>query len=191
MSDAHIDQLVDEMVEVLGGDASLAEWISRNCDGSVEAETMNRAMGDVTAELLAGASPQISLWERLFLAVALQSTEKQGQTSFEACNTALDRLAEIVEAGGLDSAAPADVVTLGTALTLLLAAQRKLHQRIEYAVGLLCERHPGCVSEMAPRCEELWHRCGQMSGASSLFVWDRRREEWRLTQDFKSYRPES
>lgn len=191
MSDSTIVDLVDEMVETLGGSEPLGDWIARRCDGSVGTTTMNHAMADITGQLLSGRSPQVTLWERLFMAVAMQSTEKQGQTSFEACTTALDRLAELLEDDGFATADDSDVITLGTALTLLLAAQRKLHQRIEYCVGLLCNKHPKCLDEMAERCEELWHRCGQMSGASSLFVWDQRRDEWRLAQDFKPYRPKA
>ncbi len=191
MSELQVTELIDEMVEVLHGDASLSDWIAQRCDGSVSPDILSDSMSGVTEQLVAGESPQLPLWQRLFTAVAMQSAEKNGRTSFDACATAIDSLAELIEKGSLDSVAHSDVVTLGSTLTLLLAAQRKLHQRIEYAIGLLCERHAESISEMAERCEELWHRCGQMSGASSLFVWDRRREEWRLSQDFKPYRPEA
>lgn len=191
MTDLQSEPLVDELVETLADGDSIPDWIAKRCDGSIDTERLCRATRDLTSQLLQTDSPRVAYWERLFMALALRSAENEGQAAFEACAAAVDRLAELVETGQLDPVSHDDVVTLGSSMTLMLATQRKLHQRIEYAVGLLCIRHPASLAAMAQRCEDIWHRCGQMSGASSLFVWDGRREEWRLAQDFRPYRPEA
>ena len=45
--------------------------------------------------------------------------------------------------------------------------------------------------ELAEQCQNIWTRRGQMSGRPGLFLWDQRRHEWRLAQDFKPYRASS
>ena len=76
------------------------------------------------------------------------------------------------------------------ALTLALTAQKKLRQPIEQAIGALGDKFADLIPDMAERCQDIWQRRGQMSGADSLFVWDTRQDVWRLHQDFKTYRPE-
>ena len=198
MTDLQATGLIDEMIVAISDGKRLPNWITQRCDDSVDTELMSEgmcnalcdALCDATVQLLTGESPHLAHWERLIMAVAIGSTETESSAPFDACAAAITRLADLIENGDLDQAAHEDVVTLGSSLTLLLATQRKLHQRIEYAVGLLGNRHPKSLGEMAERCEELWLRCGQMSGATNLFVWDQRHEEWRLAQDFKAYRPE-
>ena len=79
-------------------------------------------------------------------------------------------------------------VTLTSAITLVIAAQRKLRQTGESTIGLLCDKFTDCLPEMAERCQDIWRRHGQMSGVEGPFVWDGRNHEWRLRQDFRAHR---
>lgn len=195
MSDTQLSSLVGEMIAAADSGESLQAFVAKHGaanhgDHAVETEQLRQMLCEVTMRLLTGNTLRVATWERTLTAVTIRSTQADGEVAFDAVAAAIDHLAELIDRGELDSAAHADIVSLGSSLTLLLAAQRKLHQRIEYAVGLLGKHHPASLSEMAERCEDLWHRCGQMSGANSLFVWDARQKEWRLTQDFRPYRPD-
>ena len=130
-----------------------------------------------------------SAWERLIVSTAATSATRGGQVAYDACRAAVGDLDRLLSDGCLSDSSKHDFVALGCALAVAFTAQVKLRQPIEDAIGSICDLSPESMSEVAERAQAIWQRRGQMSGAESLFVWDLRKKEWRLSQDFKPHRP--
>lgn len=190
MSDLNVTSLVDEVVSALDTVGELEDWMLRRLDGSVAGPLIDETYRQVTGRLLKADPPEIARWEHFLVSAAVNSAKRNNRMGYVACKYALDKLIEIIQEDSLSGAAPKLLVTLAGALTLILAAQRKLRQSVELSTSLLCERFPDLLPEIAELCQNIWQRRGQMSGSDGLFVWDTRNDEWRLSLDFKPYRPQ-
>jgi len=127
----------------------------------------------------------------MMVGAAGHRSRSDGVNGFRPCKAAIAELTKMIQEEAFNSVSPEQIVTFASALTLVLTAQRKLRQPIEIATESLCRNFADLLPEMAERCQDIWRRSGQMSGAEGLYVWDKRNEEWRLHQDFKSHRPTS
>jgi hypothetical protein len=190
MSDLKVTDLVDEVVSALDTVGELENWMLRRLDGSVAGPLMDETYRQMTGRLLEADPPEIARWEHFLVSAAVNSAKCKNRIGYVACKHALDKLIEIIQEDSLSGAEPKLLVTLAGALTLILAAQRKLRQSVELSTSLLCEQFPDLLPEIAELCQGIWQRRGQMSGSDGLFVWDTRNNEWRLSLDFKPYRPQ-
>ncbi len=183
--------LVEELLAAFDTVGELERWIDRRMDGTVDQAVLNDAYGQVTQRLLGHEPPDTAFWEQLLFASSMKSAKAKGNHSLEASRSAIEQFHKMVEDDTLQQVNSDRIITLASALTLALTAQKRLRQPIEEAVGALCERFGDLIPNIAERCQDIWQRRGQMSGADSLFVWDIRHNVWRLHQDFKTYRPET
>jgi len=190
MGIADATQLIDEILQALENVGEPEDWVQQRVDGSVDQAVLDETFVAITERLLGTQPPQTAHWEHLLVLTAARSTQRGGQPGFGACKAAIDKLDEMIRRDVFSCPKSEQAITLAGALTLILTAQSKLHQRIEVAVGSLCDKFADSLQLMAERCGDLWQRRGQMSGVEGLFVWDTRQGEWRLEQDFKAYRPE-
>ena len=191
MANLDVARLVDEIVSNVDEVGELEAWVKRRLDGTVEDALLDEAFGQVTQRWLGAEPPQTALWEHLVVVTAAHSTKPNGQHGYEACKSAIARMTQMVEEEVFRNVSAEVIVSLASALTLTLAAQRRLHQPIEVATGALGEKFSDSLADMAELCQNIWQRHGQMSGSEGLYVWDLRRKEWRLRQDFKPFRPTS
>jgi hypothetical protein len=190
MGNSDATQLVEEILQALQSVGAPEDWVQKHVDESVEKAILDEAFVEVTERLLGAQPPESAHWEHLLALAAARSSQRGGQRGFDACKAAINKLAEMIRQDVFSGASAEQVIALAGALTLILAAQSKLRQPIEAAVGSLCNQFADSLQLMAERCQDLWQRRGQMSGTEGLFVWDTRQGEWRLEQDFKAYRPE-
>lgn len=191
MADIEESELVDEIVSALDTVGEVEGWIERRMDGTLEGTVLESAFCEVTRRLPGDAPPSTDQWEHLLVAAATFSARRNSRVGYEACKSAVDALNTVVQENRFETAVREDIVTIASALALVLTAQRKLRQMVELAVCSLCEKHTECLPQMAERCQNIWQRYGQMSGEDGLFIWDTRNNQWRLSQDFKSYCPDS
>lgn len=188
MADNKTPSLLDELLSTLDTAGKTEEWVERNMGGTAKVQDFDEAFSALTLRLLVDQA-QIAGWEHLLVTVAIRSTKSNSQQAYSACDAAIAEFSKMMKGDSLKNLNNEQIVTLASALTLVLTAQRKLRQSTENAIRLLCDRFPKLVPEMAQRCQDIWQRRGQMSGYVGLFVWDTRKNEWRLEQDFKSQRP--
>lgn len=182
--------LTAEIIAALDEVGQLEKWIEQRMTSNVESEPVIEAVGDVSQQLLEVDPPQTAYWEHLLVAIATHSAKSNSQIGFKANQAAIAKLIQMIPEESFQSrVTPNQIVTLASSLTVALTAQRKLRQRIEEATGLLCETSPELLPSIAQRCQDIRQRHGQTSGSEGLFVWDTRRGEWRLRQDFRPYRP--
>ena len=182
--------LVEELLAAFDTVGELERWVDRRMEGTIDQSALNDAFDQVTQRLLSSDPPDTAFWEQLLFASSVRSAKAHGQHALDACRAAVEQLLKMIESNALQQVSPDRIVTLASALTLALTAQKKLRQTIEEAIGALGDRFSDLIPDMADRCQDIWQRRGQMSGADSLFVWDTRHDVWRLHQDFKTYRPE-
>ena len=188
MADIDVTTLVEEIESALDEVGQLEKWVERRMDGKVDGATLCQAVGEMTQQLLSADPPQSAHWEHLLVAIATHSAKSHSQVGYDVCQAAIAEFSEMIPRDTFRLVTPEQIVTLASALTLALTAQRKLRQRIEHATVLLCVRYPDLMPEIAQRCQDIRQRHGQVSGSEGLFLWDTRRGEWRLSQDFKTYR---
>ena len=191
MADFSVSGLVDEILTALGTTEELENWLPQHLDGSIDVAVLTEAYRAVTQRLLGAEPPLTARWERLLVGAAGRHSRTDSEHGYEACKAAIAELTEMNQGAAFSGQPSEQIVTFASALTLVLTAQRKLRQPIEIAIESLCEKFADFLSEMAERCQDIWRRRGQMSGADGLFVWDARNDQWRLRQDFKSHRPSS
>lgn len=189
MTDLDESGLVDEILSALDTAGGIESWIDRRMFGpdrsDISAETFRLA----TQRLLGTDPPKTDRWEHLLFATAVRSEKLNCKLSCEACKTAITELTQMIQGDRFTTTAPAHIVTLASALTMVLSAQRRLRQPIEIMTSTLHEKFPDLLQVMAERCQDIWQRHGQMSGLEGLYQWDNRNDEWRLSQDFKPHRP--
>ena len=189
MADLDESGLVDEILSALDTAGGIENWIDRRMFGpdnsDVSAETFRLA----TQRLLGTDPPKTDRWEHLLFATAVRSAKSNRKLLCEACKTAITELTQMIQGDRFTTTAPAHIVTLASALTMVLSAQERLRQPIEIMTSTLHEKFPDLLPVMAERCQDIWLRHGQMSGLEGLYLWDNRNNQWRLSQDFKSHRP--
>ena len=95
----------------------------------------------------------------------------------------------MVDAGAFQGASADRLATLARALTVALAAQGKLRQPVESAVGQMIDHCPLELHTLAERCQDIWQRRGQVLGMAGLCLWNCRNNEWRFGNDSKRLRP--
>jgi hypothetical protein len=183
--------LVEELLAAFDTVGELERWVDQRMEGTIEQPVLNDVFNQVTSRLLSADPPDTAFWEQLVFATSVRSAKANGQSALEACRTAVEQLLTMIQSDSLQQVSAGRIVTLASALTLALTGQKKLRQPIEEAIGALGERFEHLIPDMAERCQDIWQRRGQMSGADSLFVWDTRHNVWRLHQDFKTYRPDA
>lgn len=183
--------LVEELLVAFDTVGELERWVDRRMEGTVEQAVLNDALGEVTSRLLSADPPDTAFWEQLLFAASVRSAKANGSHALEGCRAAVVQLLQMIDRDSLQQISSDRIVTLASALTLALTAQKKLRQPIEEAIGALGEKFGDLIPDMAERCQDIWQRRGQMTGADSLFVWDTRHNVWRLHQDFKTYRPDA
>ena len=188
MTDLTAEALTNEVLSTLTTVGELEGWLDRRLDGSVDRDVTTNAFRALTKSLLGGVPPNAADWEHLVTKASVRSSKPNGVHAYEACRVAIETLAEMVQSGSLDAGDADQIVTLTSAITLVIAAQRKLRQTGESTIGLLCDKFTDCLPAMAERCQDIWRRHGQMSGVEGPFVWDTRNHEWRLRQDFRAHR---
>ena len=191
MENFDVAKLVDEILAALDAVGQLESWVQQHMDGSVDGALLNKTCREVTQRLLGVKPPKTAHWEHFLVATAIHSAKSTRQHGYEVCKTAIAKLNEMIPRDSFIGVAEGEIMTLASALSVALTAQSKLRQPIEATIALLCEKFPDYVPDMAERCQDIWQRHGQMSGAKGLYVWDIRNNEWRLSQDFKPYRPDS
>jgi hypothetical protein len=125
------------------------------------------------------------------ITLAFHSSRNHKHHGLSACKSIIQNLGELLREDRLGHFHVPELVTLASAMTVVLAIQDKLHQDVEEATRSICNRYPDAVDEIAENCQDIWKRRGQMSGRLGLFLWDVSREEWRLAGDFRPYRPRS
>ena len=189
--DDSASELADEILKAGAEVGVLESWVEQQLDGSANLAIVQAAYRELTRRLICATAPDVAVWEHVIVTTAISAERSNLIQSTEACRAALAELQAILADGLTEGFPPDQIVTLASALTLVLAAQREVRQDIETSVELLRQRFPDKLQEMAERCQDIWKRHGQMSGVDGLYVWDRRKQEWRLTQDFKPYRPAS
>ena len=183
-------QLVGEIMEALDSVGACQGWADERMHDPTAANELSEAFREVTQKLLTSDPPQHVHWEQLLVAAASASCDKPHANALAACKAGIAQLDESIQSGGLDAFTSDQAAAVAGALTLILAAQVKLRQAAEIAICSLANAFPDAVQAMGQLSQEIWLRRGQMSGHDGLFVWDCRRGEWRLSQDFKPYRPE-
>ncbi|MFV2065527.1 MAG: hypothetical protein ACC645_01000 [Pirellulales bacterium] len=189
MSESNEALLTDEIMTALDAVGELEKWVETRLGDSTDRDLLNATYRDVTHRLLTVVPPKTAHWEHLIVATAARSAKQRETAATDACRAALAELRTMLQRDGFDQVAPERIVTLASAMTLALTAERKLRQPIEMTVELLVDRFPALLPDMAQRCQDIWLRRGQMSGEEGLFVWDTRNSQWRPRQDFKSHRP--
>ena len=191
MAESSIARLTDDILSALGTTESLESWLRQHLGSSADSAVLTDTFRAVTQRLLGTEPPQTARWERLMVGAAGQVSGSDGDYGFGPCKAAIAELTEMIQEEAFSRVSPEQILTFASALTLVLTAQRKLRQPIENAMASLCQKFPDLLPDMAERCQDIWRRRGQMSGAEGLYVWDTRTNEWRLHQDFKSHRPTS
>ena len=189
MPDADVVRLVDEILAALADAGEVENWAAAYLQGPQSPAVLDAACMEVTERLLGAEPPRAAEWEHLVFTLAVESAKSHGKHDLTACRAAIDTLGKMIDQGRFDPCAGEAIDTLASGLTLVLSAEIKLRQPIEFAILRLCDRYPDRLPAMAERCQSIWQRRGQMSGAEGLFVWDLRNHLWRLNQDFKPYRP--
>lgn len=181
--------LVDEILSALETAGEIESWIDRYMLGPGSDKLFAETLRLANQRLLGADPPKTDRWEHLLFTTAARSAKSNPKRSCEACKTAINELAQMIQRDRFATTATAHMVTLASALTMVLTAQRSLRQPIEIATRMLHEKFPDLMPVMAERCQDIWQRHGQMSGLEGLYLWDTRNNEWRLNQDFKPYRP--
>ena len=187
MSDTNAENLAREIQAMLEQPGQWKDWLRQHAQAASEDDVLPQACALVTEALLGAEPPKTALWEQLLIQLAVHSHEMARQVGLNQCKMVLGKLHEMIAAGRLPRV---EVVTLAGALTVALAAQRSIRQQIEEVMTVLCERSGDDLSLVGQHCQDIWRRKGQTSGEQGLFCWDIRNGQWRLTQDFKAYRPE-
>ena len=189
MTVVSVESLTQEATSALTTVGALEDWLERRLGGAISEEMTSNAFRELTRYLLGDSPPRVADWEHLVTKTSVRSLKPDGKPAYEACRAAIERLSEMAQSRSLSAENADEIVTMTSALTLVIAAQRKLRQVVELTIGMLCDEYPDCLATMADRSQDIWRRHGQMSGVEGPFVWDQRNQEWRLRQDFKSYRP--
>ena len=190
MAEADVSSMVDEIVTKLETSGSFDRWLEGKLDASRPPENLLLAIGNATTNLLCETPPKVAHWERMLIAGATRANRRD-VNAVNCCKRSIQVFQELLNADQFRNVDPQRVITFAGTLTLVLAGQSKLKQAIEIATGALCEKFPDLIGEMGQLCQDIWQRHGQMSGTKGLFVWDLRRNEWRLRQDFASFRPDN
>jgi alkylhydroperoxidase/carboxymuconolactone decarboxylase family protein YurZ len=183
-----VAQLATEIITAVDQAGELESWVARRIDGSTDEAALAEASTQVAMRLLDVEPPITGAWEHLLVTLAVHSSRAPKHRGLAACRSIVRSLGDSLVENRLGEFDSQRVLTLACALTVALAIQDKLTQDIEETMRGLAERFPDALQEMAGQCQDIWMRRGQMSGKQGLFVWDTRRDEWRLAQDFKSYR---
>jgi hypothetical protein len=189
MADLDESVLVDEILSALDTAGDIESWIDQRMLGSVNGELLAETFRVATQRLLCADPPKTDRWEHLLFTTAASSAKSNQKLSCEACKTAITELTQMIQGDLFATTASEHIVTLASALTMVLSAQRRLRQPIEVATRTLHEKFPDLMPVMAELCQDIWQRHGQMSGLVGLYLWDNRNNEWRLNQDFKPHRP--
>ena len=189
MADLDESKLVDEMLSALDTAGAIESWIDRRMLGPDSGELLAESFRQATQRLLGADPPKTDRWEHLLFTSAVHSAKSNYKLSCETCKTAITELTQMIQEDRFATTVSEHIVTLASALTLVLSAQRRLRQPIELATRTLHEKFPDLMPVMAERCQDIWQRHGQMSGLVGLYLWDNRNNEWRLNQDFKPHRP--
>lgn len=190
MTNDDCSQLVDELVTGLESESSVEPWLDQRIVGSQDRELLIDVYRDATKRLLDCEPPKAAHWESLLVPTAARSVQRDCPAGFDACRASVEQLTELVVDDTFSSSSLERIVAFASTLIVALEAQRKLRQTIEHAAAALFEQFPDYRGELAERCQDLWQRHGQLSREEGLFVWDVRNAEWRLSQDFKSHRPD-
>ena len=186
-----VDQFANEMIDALDRSGRFEALVAERVDDSMDEEVLDEACVRVADELLKVTPPRTAQWEHFLVTLASHSSKSRQRHGLHVCELVIHRLRAMLAADELTTTEPAKLITLASALTVVLAAQEKLRQDVEQTMLALCEAQPDLLGEIAEHCQSIWKRHGQMAGGNGLFFWDTRSQEWRLAQDFKIYRPES
>lgn len=185
--DQHVAKWVSEIIAAVDQPGELEIWVAKQLDDHPHDSGLDTACVMVAQQLLAVDPPQIGYWERLLVTLAVQSGQDRGNAGLSTCTAILAQLRDHL-ATNPQLNVPS-LITLANALTVVLAAQNRLRQKIEQTIKLLCDTYPDALAPIAESCQDIWKRRGQMTGRKGFFIWDVRKQEWRLAQDFKSFRP--
>ena len=191
MSATDAEQLAHEILETVEQPGQLKNWLRQRSESTSEAAVLDRACVLATESLLSADPPKTTQWEQLLIQLAVHSQETASHFGSDQCKSVLGSLRDMIEADRFAHVDNRKIVTIAGALTIALAADRRLRQPIEQVVNLLCGKFENELSQIGQHCQDIWRRKGQMSGEQGLFLWDTCNNEWRLTQDFKAHQPDS
>ena len=182
-----VSQLASEILAAVNGGGDLESWATERLDGLIHGTALDKACTLVAEQFLTSDPPQTGYWDHLLVTLALHSTRTKQRHSFSACTAVLRHLGDMLSEERPKQFNSPMLTTMASAMTMVLATQYRLKQDIEDTMLRLCEQFPEVLPEIADHCQAIWKRHGQMSGRRGLFLWDIRKQEWRLTQDFASY----
>ncbi len=185
--DQLVTQLVNEILVAVDQVGELKSWVVERLDGPINDAALHEACTQVAEQFLSSTPPQTGFWEHLLLTLAVHSRNRQ-PSGLSACKSVVQHLSDLLGDERLRHFKAPELVTLASAMTVALAIQDKLTQDVEATICRLCGGFPDVLPEIANQCQGIWKRRGQMSGRPGLFLWDVRRQEWRLAQEFKPYR---
>ena len=186
--DQLVAKLVSEILPVVDRVGELQVWVEERLDGSINDAALQQACIQIAEQYLNSDPPQTGSWEHLLVTLAVHSGKTRRHFGLSACRSVVRHLCDLLGDERLRHFDAPKSITLASALTVVLAIQDRLTQDVEVAVRRLCDGFPDMLPEIADRCQDIWKRHGQMSSRPGLFLWDVRRHEWRLAQDFKPYR---
>ncbi len=187
MTELNAEQLVMEVLSKIDKPGQIEHWADVHLEGSIPTAVAQEACVGVTKNLLQADPPRTGEWEHFLVTLAAHSRRSKRPVATESCEAAIVGLLQLLNNGALDEFDESKVVTVANALIVTLAAQRKLRQGIEEAIGRICDKWSHLLPRIGAQCQDLWQRKGQMSGEPGLFLWDKRNQAWRLATDFRQY----
>lgn len=190
MSDGQKERLIEEILSKIDEVGQIESWVETRLNGSLPSTVVQDACVDVTTKLLRSDPPKTGEWEHLIVSLAAHSRQSKQEIAIASCNAIIDALSALLDDGTLQRMNEHKLVTVASALTVTLSAERRLRQAIEEVVRRICEERADLVQSIGEQCQQLWKRKGQMSGYPGLFVWDTRNTKWRVARDFRQYRVE-
>jgi len=183
-----VAQLASEISVAVDRVGEFESWVAKRLDGSIDDDALDQACTRVAEKFLTSDPPQTGAWEHLLVTLAVHSSRSRDHHGLDACRAVVGQVSDMLGDERLGHFKPAQIMTLASAMTIVLAVQDRLHQDVEETIRRLCDGFPDVLPQIAEQCQDIWTRRGQMSGRPGMFLWDRRRQEWRLAQDFKPYR---
>ena len=183
-----VTEWVNEIGQAVGQVGQLEAWVAKQLDGTAGAAP-EQACAEAAKQFLDSTPSDIGAWEHLLVTLAFHSGRTREQHGLNTCKSIIEHLVDRLHAEPHGEFNTPELTTLASAMTVVLAIEDRLQQDVEEAMRGICERFPEAIAEVAEHCQDMWKRRGQMSGRRGLFLWDMRRSEWRLAQDFKTYRP--
>ena len=126
------EQLVRAFLAGIDQPGGLEGFVQDGLLGTIDEEVLNEACATVTKTLLESEDPKTGPWEHFLVTLAVHSCQSQAPRAMEPCRATIRTLRAMVSENRFVPSDPRKAITVTTALTLVLTAQPKLKQPVEW-----------------------------------------------------------